>query len=416
MIVSGSILLAIGSPCLAQCKYEVTIVKAPGCGFPFDDPSAMLIGNMNQAGWFAASYDKCNSRGITPSFAFVWNEDAGISILDVPEDCPSAKANDTNNTGVTVGYVEKIGGPFSSLAAIWSSSGLTLLEPADGGHFCDARGVNDAGAVVGYRQIGPKGPNTPYLWQDGSFTYIDPGPFNIGYAEDISNSGYVVGRFGNPIPGSRGFSWRNGRTTILEPLPDAVYSQALAVNDAGCAVGSSAFIPRGLSSATSHATVWVDFEAVELPTLEGYKQSFAKGINNRQCVVGRSQKPIDPTNLPGATAVLWTTGNVYRLDFLLAETVTVNVYFQNALDINDAGQILCAANWEIDGDVESGAVVLTPVDPPAEDMTGDCRVDVSDLIPILQSWGSADPFADLNDDGAVNGEDLGLLLAGWTIE
>jgi formylglycine-generating enzyme required for sulfatase activity len=43
----------------------------------------------------------------------------------------------------------------------------------------------------------------------------------------------------------------------------------------------------------------------------------------------------------------------------------------------------------------------------------DGSVDGKDLGYMLASWGSADPFADLDGNGLVNGADLGKLLANW---
>jgi formylglycine-generating enzyme required for sulfatase activity len=43
----------------------------------------------------------------------------------------------------------------------------------------------------------------------------------------------------------------------------------------------------------------------------------------------------------------------------------------------------------------------------------DGSVDGKDLGYMLASWGSADPFADLDGDQVVNGADLGKLLANW---
>jgi hypothetical protein len=40
-------------------------------------------------------------------------------------------------------------------------------------------------------------------------------------------------------------------------------------------------------------------------------------------------------------------------------------------------------------------------------------VDANDLGMLLAAWGTADPAADLNDDGTVSADDLSLLLANW---
>ncbi len=48
------------------------------------------------------------------------------------------------------------------------------------------------------------------------------------------------------------------------------------------------------------------------------------------------------------------------------------------------------------------------------DLNEDGRVDGADLGALLAAWGSPDQDADLKDDGIVNGADLGVLLSFWT--
>jgi hypothetical protein len=51
-------------------------------------------------------------------------------------------------------------------------------------------------------------------------------------------------------------------------------------------------------------------------------------------------------------------------------------------------------------------------DCPA-DFNDDGAVDGNDLGFLLASWGATGGSADLNGDGTVDGNDLGLLLAAW---
>ena len=78
--------------------------------------------------------------------------------------------------------------------------------------------------------------------------------------------------------------------------------------------------------------------------------------------------------------------------------------------ISHAGVIACTAT---DGR-RNFAVRLTPLDPPAGDVTGDCRVDFRDLLTVLSEWGSCTYcIADLDGDGAVGPADLMIVLATW---
>jgi hypothetical protein len=46
------------------------------------------------------------------------------------------------------------------------------------------------------------------------------------------------------------------------------------------------------------------------------------------------------------------------------------------------------------------------------DLNDDGAIDGTDLGILLGSWGGTGP-ADLNEDGIVNADDLGALLGGW---
>jgi len=55
---------------------------------------------------------------------------------------------------------------------------------------------------------------------------------------------------------------------------------------------------------------------------------------------------------------------------------------------------------------------ITPIDCPA-DLNQDGQVDGADLGQLLLVWNSANAAADLSGDGIVNGADLGILLLAW---
>jgi len=63
-------------------------------------------------------------------------------------------------------------------------------------------------------------------------------------------------------------------------------------------------------------------------------------------------------------------------------------------------------------DMDTAAIPLTPTSPA--DLNGDGVVNGDDLGILLGAWGPApgNP-ADLNGDGAVNGDDLGIMLGDW---
>jgi plastocyanin len=59
-----------------------------------------------------------------------------------------------------------------------------------------------------------------------------------------------------------------------------------------------------------------------------------------------------------------------------------------------------------------GTVIVTQPPNPA-DLNGDGAVNGDDLGIMLGAWGTPGP-GDLNADGTVNGDDLGILLGAWS--
>ncbi len=87
-----------------------------------------------------------------------------------------------------------------------------------------------------------------------------------------------------------------------------------------------------------------------------------------------------------------------------------------ATEINNQGQITGQGETD-DSDVV--AVLLTPVEPPAGDLDGDCQVGVIDLLTLLAVWGPcAAPCppsctGDLDGDCTAGVVDLLMVLGNW---
>ena len=59
------------------------------------------------------------------------------------------------------------------------------------------------------------------------------------------------------------------------------------------------------------------------------------------------------------------------------------------------------------------AVVLTPVYASPSDITNDCRVNVNDLLLVINEWGKRESVADINRDKIVDVDDLFLVVQEW---
>ena len=57
-----------------------------------------------------------------------------------------------------------------------------------------------------------------------------------------------------------------------------------------------------------------------------------------------------------------------------------------------------------------GTIVVSPIG----DINNDGKVDGADIGLLIGAWGSSNPAADINHDGVVDGGDLGILLGNWT--
>ena len=64
-------------------------------------------------------------------------------------------------------------------------------------------------------------------------------------------------------------------------------------------------------------------------------------------------------------------------------------------------------------DVNADDVLTIDINPCLADLNQDGIVDGADMGIFLTAWGTDDPLADFNGDGLVDGEDFGQLLVDW---
>ena len=139
-----------------------------------------------------------------------------------------------------------------------------------------------------------------------SYTFTD-----LGVLAGTASSGHGINAAGDVAGRSTSFDgsttaalWKNGSTSDLGSL-GAGGGIAIAVNDAGLAVGSS----RSLPGSHSHATLWTGNAATDLGTLGG-SDSVAYALNNAGHAVGYSYARADNAI---AHAVLWDGGQLIDL-------------------------------------------------------------------------------------------------------
>ena len=121
---------------------------------------------------------------------------------------------------------------------------------------------------------------------------------------------------------------------------------------------------------------------------------------------------IDSTgNAVGASdglAVLWTGGEVFDLNTQIDPLG--GWILTRATGISDDGWIVGQGKYL----GFPRAFLMKPAGGVFGDLNGDGAVDGADLGLLLAAWGSKGGDADLDGNGMVDGADLGLLLAAWT--
>lgn len=395
--------------------YDVTaIIHPPECP-PFGIPptigtaiSEPIDGGLpNVVGY----YQSCL---IGPNTAFVWigNENS-FTTLDFPFGTSQSQANGISDDGTRiVGTADVVGE--GTRAFLFDGDDLTVIPPAKAGTFSQAWALNNQSPVeVVGTTVDPRSEyKRAFVWQDGVMTLIEPtfGPRSSG--RDVSESGAVVGWMGTSGSDWHGFVWDGAMVMDLGVIPGGFTSQALAINNLlnPQVVGWGQLPNRKGEGNATHAFLWDSNEMTDLGTLPGFLRSFAFDINDRSTVVGFCRDFGGNINIQHA--FVWREGVMTDLNDLIPPDA--GLLIKRAEAINQMGQIT-GRGTDDSGDVVT--FVLTPVERPLGDLSGDCTVSATDLLMLLIAWGPCDDCegcpADLNGDCFVGAADLLILLANW---
>jgi len=388
------IALALSASARSQCQYESFAWRPQDCGWwGF---TGFVGYGLNDHGAWCGYRQQCATDGDVPIYC---SPDGMPQVLPMPPGASAggAQATAVNNSGVVVGF--KYVGQFDEYrqGVIWWPDGsVETIPPAPGFNNSRAVDINESGVIIGTS-------GGPYVLDSGVMTHIpDPG-LGGGAPRQISNAGHVVGEFGSESQNTaKAFIWRDGEFRSLEPLRGYPASLAFGVNDLGVVAGVSAH-NLGPPSGYLHApTIWIDGEPTLLPLPPGYEAGACFGINNAGSIVGFARPGTSGGG--GLVRVIWIAGQPYLMNDLLTPG---SPPVGEVRVINHSGQMLTGG----------GPRLLTPTWSSPMDLNDDCAVDGSDLGVLLASWGAPDFDArcDFNGDGIVDGHDLGTLLGAWTV-
>jgi hypothetical protein len=303
---------------------------------------------------------------------------------------------------------------------IWTGDAYREVTPdipdgADAG----ANWLNNNGIVAGaYREFvccwSPE--YRAFIWDMNSgqtTVIIPPPPYTTSTAFHVSDSGWVTGFVMGGDTVARGYLWKDGVFTLMEPFDEEDFlSISNRVNDAGIAAGFTSNSPPPGTPSMSRALLWTASEGVlasvyPMPGLSGFD---VRGLNNSNEVVGTMYGP--------QQAFHWHNGVIRKLNDHVSSPLPGTILdIWEAGAINEKGQITVEANYLGGDDWNNYAFVLTPkATGPVGDLNGDGVVDVFDLLMLLGAWGpcpSGDCPADLNGDGGIDVFDLLILLGNW---
>jgi probable HAF family extracellular repeat protein len=383
-----------------QCEYEVAVIRHPPCPPPLGYPPIDGLG-LNELGHVVGEHWACDWD---EDHAFVWTPESGLVTLDMPPGTYTSTAYDINEASQIVGELSITGDDLGILGFLRDGDTVTTLGTMPGGTFSTAQAINSAAQVTGYWGNNVTGPIHGFLWQDGVMSDLSPlvgTAYSHAYA--INESGDVAGWMGSSSSDARAFILRGESLIELPPVPGGDTSIAQVLNNRGDAAGRGRYTDPDSGETFPRAFAWVDGAMVRIDPLPGLSRSAARGINDAKQVVGYAW---EASTLRG---FIWQNGILSDLNDLIPPEFYVNL----ANGINNAGQIIASGAYN----VESAALLLTPINQPPGDLDHDCTVGVTDFLILLDAWGTCPTTgvcpADIDSDGMVGVTDFLLMLAHW---
>ncbi|PTR17596.1 putative secreted protein with PEP-CTERM sorting signal [Nitrosospira sp. Nsp2] len=323
-LVAATILLG-GVNQTQASTYAVTVLKSPPGAF-YDSPSslnnsgqvvgdslvatatvhAMLweAGKVTDLGTFGGNYsyaEAINDAGVIVGFsvtsagvnrATLWNGSAGIDLE--PSNKLGGYASDINNLGQVV--INRPADAGSTHAVLWTDNTVTDLPVFPGSRiYSNASAINDAGEIVGSITDLDSLLTRAVLWHGNTVTDLGTLYENFNSANDISNTGEIVGDsvVANGI--RHATLWSGSTITDLGALTPISGSDsesvANAINDAGQIVGYS-ILDDNPRATVQHATLWDHGALIDLNDAldpasgrTGWEIVNASDINNNGAIV-----------------------------------------------------------------------------------------------------------------------------------
>ncbi len=296
-------------------------------------------------------------------------------------------ALDINNSGAVTGNSRTSAASFPLNAYFWAGPGpaqnIGVLPGSN--NFSRGYAINDAGVIVGESD---NNNSRAFRWDpvNGLTELLNIAGNRGGVAHDINNAGVIVGISSNG-QAARPTRWVNGVASDLGSLDGQTntFGRAWGVNEAGDIVGFS----RVQSSPTvvSQATLWRGNALINLRSLLPNSFSEAIAINDANVAVGVAVAGTTPGGTSIRRAVRWDLSGPTPT---IEELGTLGRTFSEALDVNDAGQIVGFVT-NISGLPQRAFLWQNGV-----------MTDLNDLLPANSGW-ELRSAEGINDHGWITG-------------
>jgi len=183
-------------------------------------------------------------------------------------------------------------------------------------------------------------------------------------------------------------------------------SEGYALNDFNQVTGRSEFPIDDFPFFTNRAYFGDQNGLIDCGTLPGQSLSLPSDVSNDGIVVGTSRTLLQNDD----RAFMWRDGEMHDLNELTE--LPAKWILVGAAAINKRQQIVAVVET---AESEIATVLTSAVLAGIGDVDENCRVDIDDLLQVINHWGQIESPADINRDGIVNVHDLVIVLSNWTM-
>lgn len=382
------------------------IVMTPTGSYALGTLGANSVGGWTPAGFASSSAQAVNASGLIAGTSELYSTDGtqdlgGRAVYYAPGSATPtqlqlptgftdssgfgiAASSNISSTGYIVGYAQQYNGDASvgTRALRWNTNTGT---------------VEVLGKLPGTSQFGDN---------NSSPVAVNASGTTVGWGTTFTANG--------TLKGGTAIRWDANSTTPTElghlgTASDRTYSShAVAINDAGVTVGTSAKYSATHQALGDAAVRWdansttpVELHGLSGPGADGQSFNYAIAINNAGTIAGESQK-FDASGVSlGNRAVRWAAGSTEATELGLLSQGSNGESFTYAFGMNSAGYVVGTAN--IVGTTDNSFMDPNNLGVHAVVWTPDgTAIDLNSLLPADSGWSLFSAYS-ISDTGWITG-------------